>query len=98
MKRISLCTAYMSTYASERTLRRRGYTKIWKKSLKNFTEKSHSKAYGDTIISHDPELNSQVTGKLTQQRYAGATVFSNQYSELIASTRLKEPAFKNNVG
>ena len=51
------------------------------KSIKKDTDTPGSHTFADHIISHEPGMIPQVTGRLTHQRYAGAVVFSDHCTD-----------------
>ena len=65
------------------------------KSIRKKNEYPGSGTSCDHIISHEPGLIPQVTGRLTYARYAGAIIFSDHFSDytyphLIQSTSMEE--------
>ena len=91
VKRMPLCPACVFADASKTKWR----TKKVYKSIRKKSDKPGSSTSGDHIISHEPGLIPQVTGRLTYAKYDGAVVFSDHYSDftyvhLITSTSDEE--------
>ena len=91
VKRMPFCAACAFADASKRNWRVKGKHKGLRKS----TDKRGDKTSCDHLISHEPGLIAQVTGRLTYERYCGAIIFSDHYSDftythLIKSTSTEE--------
>ena len=90
VKRMPICAACAFADAA----RRRSY-KSDHKSIKKRDEHPGSGTSCDHIISHEPGLIPQITGRLTYARYAGAIIFSDHFSDftyphMITSTSTEE--------
>ena len=90
VKRMPICAACAFADAAKR----RSY-KSDHKSIRKQDDYPGSGTSCDHIISHEPGLIPQVTGRLTHARYAGSIIFSDHYSDytyvhMITSTSTEE--------
>ena len=89
--RMPICAACAFADASKRNWR--GKSEPGK--IRKDTDKRGSNTPCDHLISHEPGLIPQVTGRLTYQKYAGAIVFTDHFSDftythLIRGTTTEE--------
>ena len=71
-----LCAACTFADASKRNWRGRGTPK----SIRKKTDKMGSNTSCDHLISHEPGIILQVTGRLRYERYVGAILFTDNFS------------------
>ena len=80
-----LCAACAFADASKRNWRDKGTPKPIRKE----TDKVGSNTSCDHLISHEPGIIPQVTGRLTYERYVGAILFTDNFSN-FTFTHLKK--------
>ena len=76
VKRMHLCAACTFADAFKRNWRGRGTPK----SIRKKTDKMGSNTSCDHLISHEPGIILQVTGRLRYERYVGAILFTDNFS------------------
>ena len=85
VKRMPLCAACAFADASKRNWRGRGTPK----SIRKDTDKVGSNTSCDHLISHEPGIIPQVTGRLTYERYVGAILFTDNFSNYTYTHLIK---------
>ena len=90
VRRMPLCAACAFADASKRSSKKGD-----RKSIRKKDDKPGSGTSCDHLISHEPGLIPQVTGRLIYAHYAGAIVFSDHFSDftyphMIRSTSMEE--------
>ena len=94
VRRMPFCAACSFADASKRNWR----VKSKHKDLRKSTDERGSKTSCDHLISHEPGIIAQVTGRLTYERYCGAIIFSDHYSDftythIVQSTSTEEAVY-----
>ena len=80
-----LCAVCAFADASKCNWRGRGTPK----SIRKETDKVGSNTSCDHLISHEPRIISQVTGRLTYERYVGAILFTDNFSNFTFTQLIK---------
>ena len=93
MKIYPLCSAYTFTKAHKRPWIRKGKKK---RIRDDRDDKPGSGTSGDHVISLQPGLILQSTGKLIRDRIFGATIFTDHFSVLFMQPNLEEQEIKKN--
>ena len=80
-----LCAACAFADASKHNWRGKGAPK----SIRKYTDKVGSNTSCDHLISHEPGIIPQVTGRLTYERYVGAILFTDNFSNFTFTYLIK---------